>query len=427
MRQKVSELFKEKEGQVFFPDSPEEANGKWQHLDKPLEVILFGDLLRKFFQTGNYVHDQYRFSQLSSSFQKIFNHLLLKREDLSGSNLISRYDLFPQSRVYDFDMEKEMNFIFAGRLSYQKNIPYLLYFIKACSEQGLSLKAHLYGEYDNQFHEHLGRRSLMPLQVVLEKIIEEEELRDIVFFRGFVDSKAWVETSVDQPIAVSMSTFIGEDFGVSLAQAQEKGWPILCSAFGGHKDIYGESISFIPSSWIGHSHLPLSLQKVLAKKAAESFVKYGFHSIKESQREDNLSGLMSLSQLDEARRKLALELGISSQWLNLEGLDVFADLKEGSLFLRHYLDHLETPKHEESLEVSFIFSEEERETLGDETLGWFTEITSELSMEDHLNFIFEADLHYPDSLLFLKRSKKAHCSKKVGPKTSDFIKNLFGN
>lgn len=434
LRERIRKVLEGREdisGQLFFPDSGKEANAKWEELDSPLNVFLFGDLLRKFFQTGNYVHNEFHFFQLSSPFQAVFHQLLLKKEQFNRSELLSRYELFPQSRAYDFGMEKEMNLIYAGRLSYQKNIPFLLYFVKACADLGLGIKAHLYGNYDNQFHEHLGRRNIRPLEDVLKHILEEEELRDIIFFRGQVDSKAWPETSVDQPIATSMSTFIGEDFGVSLAQAQEKGWPILCSEFGGHKDIYGESVCFLPSSWIGHSHLPLGIQKILAKKLADNFIKFGFLNIKENVKESKFSGeeirLVSLKELDEGRRSLALELGMASQWLNLEGLDVFSDLKEGCKFIRSYLDILETSKKEGTQEVCFIFSEKERETLESNTLEWFQECVNELSCKDRINFIFEGDLQYGDSLLLLKRSNQAYSSPTVGPKTSDFIKKLFPN
>jgi hypothetical protein len=423
---KIRHFLSESEGQLYFADSSLEANGEWHSLDQALQFVMFGDLIRKFFQTGNLVHSSVKFYQIGSCHQEVFNKLLLKRDDLQGSQLISRYDLFPRLKAYDFDLEKEMNFIYAGRLSYQKNLPFLLYFLSACIKEGLNIKAHLYGEYDNQFHEHLGRRNCPPLKQVLEKIIEEEELKDKVFFRGHVDSNAWPETSVDQPVAVSMSTFVGEDFGVSLAQAQQKGWPILCSNFGGHQDIEGEAVSFIPAWWVGNSHLPLAVQKVLAEKVASEFSKLGFTDIKKELLEEDLTLSLTLNELDEARRKLSLELGHSSQWLNLEGLDVFADLDRGATFLRSVFDLLEGPKKETAKEVSIIFSEAERDELSDEATEWLKECLDELKLEDKIRFIFESDLNSGDSLILLKRSDKAHCSKAVGPKASDFIKKLFG-
>ena len=135
---------------------------------------------------------------------------------------------------------------------------------------------------------------------------------------------------------------------------------------------------------------------------------------------------MSSAELKEARRKLEIDLGISSQYLNLEGLDVFADLKEGASFLRKYVDILESPLSESGQEVCFILAEEERESLDDEAYEWFENIINDLTLSDRMNFIFESDLQYGDSLTLIKRSKKAHCSNKVGPKTNDFIKNLFG-
>ena len=426
LSEKIRKFLSESEGQLYFADNPYEADGEWHTLDQPLQVVLFGDLLRKFFQTGNLIHEEIKFYQIGSGHQEIFNKLLLKRDDLLGSQLISRYDLFPRIKANDLDLDREMNFIYAGRLSYQKNIPYLLYFIKACSDLGLSVKAHLYGEFDNQIHEHLGRRNCPPLKSMIDKIIEAEDLKDKIFFRGHVDSQAWPETSVDQPIGTSMSTFIGEDFGVSLAQAQEKGWPILCSSFGGHKDIEGEAISLVPSAWVANSHLPLELQKLLAKKAAAAFVKNGFSEIKKDPKESEVTLNLTLAELDKARRKLSLELGHSSQWLNLEGLDVFSDLNKGAVFLRSYIDLLEEPKAQEANEACFILSEEEREELSEERVSWLNECLNDLSLGDKIHFIFEADLNSGDSLILLKRSNKAYCSESVGPKTSDFIKNLFG-
>ncbi|MBY0415598.1 MAG: hypothetical protein K2Q18_15600 [Bdellovibrionales bacterium] len=60
----------------------------------------------------------------------------------------------------------------------------------------------------------------------------------------------WLNPSWKNPVIINLSIFPYEDFGVSLAEAQCKGWPAVLSAWGGHLDAQTSSTLFIPHSKI---------------------------------------------------------------------------------------------------------------------------------------------------------------------------------
>jgi glycosyltransferase involved in cell wall biosynthesis len=56
----------------------------------------------------------------------------------------------------------------------------------------------------------------------------------------------WPRKIKGNPVLLNLSTSFQEDFGVSAAQAQQQGWPLMLSDWGGHADIEGAGCLKIP-------------------------------------------------------------------------------------------------------------------------------------------------------------------------------------
>lgn len=69
-------------------------------------------------------------------------------------------------------------------------------------------------------------------------------------YLGDFPEKQWLCGAYENPVAISLSTYLMEDFGVSLAQAQQAGWPCIVSDWGGHADIKGRNIIRVPSQFL---------------------------------------------------------------------------------------------------------------------------------------------------------------------------------
>jgi|GEM_PF-2762908 len=51
----------------------------------------------------------------------------------------------------------------------------------------------------------------------------------------------WIK-KISPGVLLNLSTFVGEDFGVSVAQAQQEGWPLILSDWGGFRDVRGGNV-----------------------------------------------------------------------------------------------------------------------------------------------------------------------------------------
>ncbi len=386
--------------------------------EEVVDVITFGDTIRKVFQSGNLVQSDLRFWNICEAFRKLQNDLIYNGQNIV--NVIERDKLFESQDSPNVDLSKPIDLVYAGRISRQKNIEMLIRFNEQLNKDGIVSNLHLFGDYDNRYHEHLGRQRYGNYENELTSLIDKCHYKPK--FYGRVGENEWLERDYDQPIAVSLSTFIGEDFGVSLAQAREKGWPVLCSYFGGHKDIKGNQIAHIPSFLCQGDLLPDQVKSALIEKAVTDFRAEGFRLHDPSIGPDhclNLYETICLEEIDRCRRELAKTIGSSLYWLNLESMDNFADTQNGSLFIRKCLDYLESEGGEG--EHIFILSRNFSDDDNDFLKGELKKTSSRVK----LYFLNEDELSFKDNLVLLKRASKVLGMPSLTKKTQKFLKELF--
>ncbi len=383
-----------------------------------VDVITFGDTIRKIFQSGNLVQSDLRFWNICEAFRKLQNDLIYNGQNIV--NVIERESLFESQDSTNVDLSKPIDLIYAGRISRQKNIGMLIRFNEQLNREGIPSRLHLFGSYDNRYHEHLGRQRYSNYETELASLISKCRYKPQ--FYGRVGKNEWLERDYDQPIAVSLSTFIGEDFGVSLAQARERGWPVLCSYFGGHKDIRGNQIAHVPSFYCQGELLPEQMKNALIERAVMAFKDEGFRLHDPSIGPNyslNLYETICLEEIDRYRRELAKTIGSSLYWLNLESMDNFADTQNGSLFIRKCLYYLESEgvEGEHVFVLSRNFSDSDNEFLREQL--------KKTSSSVKLYFLNEDEISFKDNLFLLKRASKVLGMPSVTMKTQKLLKELF--
>ncbi len=387
--------------------------------DQLIHIITFGDIIRKMAQWPNLSGHEYKFWCLANDFKRIQEELYFKGDH--QVELIKREDLFQTQPASQPELNQGIDLVYAGRLSRQKNIKSLIAFSHALHQAGVENRLHLFGSFDERYHEELGRWQVSSFKNELQDFIESLEGSWTPTFHGQVEREAWPKYDFKNPVAISLSTFIGEDFGVSLAQAQAQGWPIICSNFGGHKDIYGESLIKIPSWLCAPFSYPDMAIIELAKRASSLVLKEGFSAQCPSPLpKEHARSPINYKQIIECHQRLIKDLGTSAFWLNTESLDQFADSNKGSLHLLKCRDILESPSKEESL----IILPHSLKDLKKEDQDALSEILRGTDSQK-VRLINGHELNFKNNIILLKRARQVHCLPNVESKVKDFISQLF--
>ena len=321
--------------------------------DDILDVVLFGSAFRKIFESGNWPKCRYRIWVLCSSFKKFLENDFFKNEGAVG--VIPRELLFKVAATDNYDFSKPFDLIYGGRLSSQKNIKYLLSTVAHLQDLGVPCDLHLFGDVDNNSHEDLGRRLHQLSHDDLLKYSDELSWIRSPQFHAKESSDSWYKHSFKQPTFITLSTFICEDFGASVAQAQEQGWPVVLSDFGGHKDVESGTFLKVPYSLCLNDHYCDDLLKYFSKYTA-NFIKERSLSSHESSSSCEFIAPKELSyeDLDLARRESLNFLGSSLSLINHEYLSDFADNSRGAVYLKSVKKYLEGP-HPKNLIIGFDF------------------------------------------------------------------------
>lgn len=257
LRDKCIQWFERKgiRGPLHFPDCLDQEDSLFaQETSEPINVIFFGQFLNRFLESGNWTAREYRFWVLCESTKDVLTRLM--GVPVKKVGLIPRYELYPSSKKpRKFPKIGEaFTLVFGGRLSPTKNIELLLKTVSHLqTKKKIPVRLLLSGRFDNEQHMD---RNIPP---DFAKDYRQRVLRLIATSSWTVPPKLIHDRGPDQwhrgdllnPVFVGLSTFIGEDFGVSVAQAQELGWPCLLSDWGSHRDVTGPGVRKIPFPLVG--------------------------------------------------------------------------------------------------------------------------------------------------------------------------------
>ena len=171
---------------------------------------------------------KYRYWVLS----RYSKNVLLKKSGLKPAHIhvIPRYELFPIKKPMTrlTNKNKPLKLIYSGRTDcLGKN------FHLACA-----LASEIQAQWKARVEFHVCGPNLMPNLVASE----------LLKYKWKTEPKLWNDlgrkwiNKFKTGTLINLSTFLGEDFGVSVAQAQQKGFSLIISDWGGHKDVIGANV-----------------------------------------------------------------------------------------------------------------------------------------------------------------------------------------
>jgi hypothetical protein len=320
----------------YYPENPHSLFPKIENGE--VDIILFGNAFKSLMASGLWPAKKVRLWCFSSRFKNFLEQLFPGLK----VNLIARNELFPkQQNIIANDWSTQTDLVYAGRISAQKNIESLIYTTYFLQQKNYPCTLRLVGDFDDHYHEHLGRRIHKDYKKQIDDLIESLEWKSKPVIHPKTAPDQWMKLNFQSPVAISLSTYFCEDFGVSLAQAYQEGWPIICSDFGGHADLDGDHVYKCDS--IPHSHLPLELIREMSERLTHSLTK-DFSRARSNaniQKEDKASRFsMLMSELDVLRRNFSERLGPVAHLIALDELSEFADTTIGASVINQIETHL---------------------------------------------------------------------------------------
>ncbi len=126
-------------------------------------------------------------------------------------------------------------FIYAGRISAQKNIHNLLALMKRIREKH-DVHLDLYGMIDNIGVPHFKHYNLLPYHKQLATLVERFDLKNSISFKGHLNQSDLQKVFKEYDAFISTTLHSGEDYGYAVAQALAAGLPTFVTHWGGGVD-----------------------------------------------------------------------------------------------------------------------------------------------------------------------------------------------
>lgn len=349
---------------LWVPDSPQSFyhEALFAHPPENIDIILFGGFLKRILEVPYWPKTNYRLWLPCQSSLELFEKMIgIPRSKL---NLIPRELLFPvPSKTNPFPKKTDpIRLIYGGRISPVKNITGLIYFCHFLqTEHGLNIDLKLTGRFDNNNHEHKGRYTHRDYKKEVLTLIDQLEWKHPPQIEAIKKPGEWfINDSERKIVHTSFSSFMSEDFGVSLAQTQALGMPQLLSQWGAHKDVQGSNIRFIPFLKIPESNEPQHVQKAKAKILATWFVQEmesPTEIITLPSPEKNQNQSLSQKELQEFVSKFVKTWSPEYLAIGRDHTDYFADTKKGRLFFYQYEQIFSSHSLDQSFDI-FIYQDE---------------------------------------------------------------------
>tara|TARA_R110000868_G_scaffold117600_16_gene312634 strand:+ start:14143 stop:16587 length:2445 start_codon:yes stop_codon:yes gene_type:complete len=224
-------------------------------LERARNVVFFGDFLASYayFQEHGIAHKT--IYVLCHRAKALLQAICPKVENII--EVINRYELFPvevtEKSLPSFTHD-QFDFVYAGRISRSKNMMGVLSLVKEMQKINPKVGLKLIGEFDPFLNIS---SEIKPYQYSIKKevidFIENNEWsKKPIIIQGH-DSSSWLDQLESTDTMLSLSSYWMEDFSVSLAQAQQRGFPLVVSDIGGHSDLEGENLIKIPYHLIGQN------------------------------------------------------------------------------------------------------------------------------------------------------------------------------
>lgn len=182
---------------------------------------------------------------------------VLKPECLKDSYIRKKYSLPTNKKIL----------IYFGRLNYEKNIEGLIRFFNDINDQNSCLV--IAGSYGAEFAFGFPSISSEKYRKIIDNLINKLGLREKVFFTGYLTREEIKKLISISYLSLNTSLCYEEDFGFSVLESMMLGVPVVCSNWGGFKDI----IKHNRTGYLIDTYLDNSIKPCLDHKRALIFIR----------------------------------------------------------------------------------------------------------------------------------------------------------
>ncbi len=414
-------------GQSFWiPDHPGLFYQDRSKIADIQNIVLFGSFIRRFLESEFWPIEQARLLTTSSAVAEVLEKMLFIPHGHIG--VLDRYSIVrKQGPQNPLDLTKPFTFIVSGRMSRSKNLLGVLSFVSFLqTEFSLPARLRFIGDFDEERPDYLGRRVYGDFKNEFYQWMKNLKWTEAPVMTPRLTPDEWPKIDDPQKILMSFSTFHGEDFNMSLAQAQEAGWFGLISDWGGHHEVSGAGIYKIPAPFIPKFSTPLSFQHGQAYGLARAFAlkeiavaSLDFINLRDPLRAKEISR----SELALARRQAIDYWGMGLLSYLREDIDYFADTSRGAEFFLKYNECFQSPR---SFPRHLVFHPHETSSEKVDDQEWEKLGKNQWLDQEEIFFLATTDLNFKDAKLKIANSSRR--SFFLSPKNQqiiqDFLKDL---
>lgn len=324
---------------IYFPDTNTFVRNEQS---SRTNVVFMGGFLKRLFEIQNWYFSEIVIWVLCQSSKRFFVEVL--GFDAESINIIPR-SAFQSKNNSDsriLNQNEPIHLIYSGRFSQQKNFDILLAVYKEIQNSNdLNIKLICIGGYDNSYHEDLGEYNFFDFKKLCENYIESFTWKNAPHFIDWLPADQWTQAVPKNSLFISLSTYICEDFGLSVLQAQEEGLQCILTDWGGHSDALNNEVLLINPAQLptiyDHEDMRNIKIKNVANKILDNLPKISNSKI-DSTLQLNENNKIPVENYKKLISELQKELWPDNLLVQKYGLPRFAESSKGIQFFQKFFN-----------------------------------------------------------------------------------------
>jgi hypothetical protein len=220
----------------------------------------------------------YRLWTLTQDNKTVLNKLLCLPKDCVGLRAKSCLGELSLQESPSVNWSRPTVLIYKGDIAPKHNIEGLILFCHAFQSRDLDVRLVLQGPLKSYAHEDLSLTPSRDFKAELKNLINSLSWKTPPSLIEDINAEVSLKLN-EQKIAANFSTAWDDDFPIYLFEAQREAAPILCSYWGGHKELSSSSVMFIPEAYIPCSYNLFKFQKGVAESLVEKLLSDGLENV----------------------------------------------------------------------------------------------------------------------------------------------------
>jgi hypothetical protein len=273
----------------------------------------------------------YRFWTLTRDNKIVLNKLLCLPDDCVG--LKTRVELgdLPTQAANVVDWSKPSVLIYKGDLAPKHNIEGLILACLAFQSLNVPTRLVLQGIFEPYSHEDYGQVFQKEYKSHILKMIKSLSWKiEPTIIEDFSSEVQLLQN--EQRVAINFSTAWDDDYPIYLFEEQKRGSAILCSYWGGHKELTTPSVIFVPEAYIPRSHNFFFFQRGVAESMVSKVLDGSFNDLLAPIEESLYPRPIGHDELMEYYRQARHKWSTSIHAINRGGCTYFSQMNTGGEF-----------------------------------------------------------------------------------------------